>query len=236
MSAATAERFAGSAGKDKQGSSAASKSRSVVNTYGRKSYSSRYFDPPAPGGHGKGSASQEEHAAGDDFEAGHALTGFEGDEVRAEPANTSKHGDDSPATQNGGPDSVAPSKSQQGATSGPSQVGGDNLSVASGGGRRYTLTGFRHLARLDKFASEESRNSPAPEQSEADDERMDLESEFSMGTGGGGGGARSGYDPTDDGMSVRSGYKRAASEMDRGEYEEEEEFGRYRRSDTPVST
>lgn len=65
-----------------------------------------------------------------------------------------------------------------------------------------------------------------------DDEQMDLESEFSVGTGGG---ARSGYDPTDDGMSVRSGYKRAASEMDRGEYEEEDEFGRYRRSDTPVS-
>lgn len=237
MSAATAERFAGSAGKDKQGSSAASKSRSVANTYGRKSYSSRYFDPPAPGGHGKGSASQEEHAAGDDFEAGHALTGFEGDEVRAEPANASKHGNNnSPATQNGGPDLIAPSKSQQGATSGPSQVGGadgDNLSVASGGGRRYTLTAFRHLARLDKFASEEGRNSPAPESASAlDDERMDLESEFSVATGG----ARSGYDPTDDGMSVRSGYKRAASEMDRGEYEEEEEFGRYRRSDTPVRT
>jgi hypothetical protein len=129
-----------------------------------------------------------------------------------------------------------PSKSQQGASSGPSQVGGadgDNLSVASGGGgRRYTLTAFRHLARLDKFASEEGRHSPAPEQSTVDEERMDLESEFSVGTGGR---ARSGYDPTDDGMSVRSGYKRAASEMDRGEYEEEDEFGRYRRSDTPVS-
>lgn len=225
---------------DKPGSSAASKSRSVANTHGRRSYSSRYFDPP--GGHAKGSANQDDSVA-NDSEAGHALTGFEDDEVQAQPESankTSKHGKTSPATQSGAPDSIAPFKSQQGGTSGPSQVGadGDNLSVASGGGgggrgRRYTLTAFRHLARLDKFAIQEGRNSPAPESASAvDDERMDLESEFSVGTGGG---ARSGYDPTDDGMSFRSGYKRAASEMNRGEYEEEEEFGRYRRSDTPVS-
>lgn len=129
----------------------------------------------------------------------------------------------------------------QDTASGPSQLDGkryDSIALppTSGTRRHFTLTSFRHVARLDQFASEGGRYSPAPasEVDASSASAFDDEAETESVNGG----RFNHREDPDDTQSMMSGYKRGASEMEGNDGEEEEAAAsrnRYRRSDTPVS-
>ncbi|GAA5873922.1 hypothetical protein JCM3774_004040 [Rhodotorula dairenensis] len=228
---------------DLQPAGSASKSRRFEFTYPRKT-TSRYFEAPAF--YGRGAGSQEELAARG-FQGGNgSVDADRGHSTLAAEAS----GDDLAVSDDASVDRKdTPHMKQEhyDTGSGPSQLGGglskrdfatNKTATATDGGRRFTLTRLRHMARLDQYANEEGRYSPAPESAFSDAPLrggVEVESEH-----GGSGSLGHGDKDLDSTRSVQSGDKRVASEMEGGKGDEEEEEeaarrNRYRRSDTPFT-
>lgn len=188
----------------------------------------RYFDNPPSSG--KGAASQAALQANRFYSRPEATAGqpggFASDSV---PLSGDNPPGATPALKFYG---GSPPKPSEGAAGGPSQSavsgGDDALSTSEGQSRRFGLTEVHKIAQLDRFANEEESTPTAPEG--GNDDRLEGLSEFSFAV------TASGYAATDDGMTVRSGYKRAFSEIEEAEEEDGEAARfRFRRSDTPVS-